>query len=294
MLVPKPRAKPIPSFLQPNNVQQFNLQKMANDIVEFKKQSQESIDKALNEINKTNEETSKALADIKKFSQKIENDFENVTSELVGILKQIKSEGLKGDKGEDANEEAIEQRLLSKIPDVETIAQKAAEKVKPTPASLKIIKESMDLSGEDIVPKLNQAKNIDQLRLSMSNIKDWDKKWGDIRAEISRNKGGYHGGGDTVEAGTNVTLTRLPSGKVQINASGGGGTIYTDTVSGTIDGANTVFTVANNINTAFSLFLANSVYQPGVDFTVTGVKQITFVTAPDSSLSGQPFWLLHN
>lgn len=70
-------------------------------------------------------------------------------------------------------------------------------------------------------------------------------------------------------------------------------TVYSDTVAGTIDGINTVFTVSTNINTAFTLYLANSIYQPIVDFTYSGTT-ITMLVAPDASLSGQPFWLLHN
>lgn len=69
--------------------------------------------------------------------------------------------------------------------------------------------------------------------------------------------------------------------------------VYSDTVTGTIDGVNQTFTVATTINTAFALYLANSVYQPNVDFTYSGTT-ITMTTAPDASLSGQPFWILHN
>lgn len=86
-------------------------------------------------------------------------------------------------------------------------------------------------------------------------------------------RGGFRGG-----AGSGSTTTQA---------------VYSDTVAGTIDGINTIFTVSTAINTAFTLYLANSVYQPIVDFTYSGTT-ITMVTAPDSSLSGQPFWLLHN
>lgn len=68
---------------------------------------------------------------------------------------------------------------------------------------------------------------------------------------------------------------------------------YNDTVSGTVDGSNRIFTVPNTISTAMVLFLSGIPYQLGVDYTVTGAKQITFVAAPDASLSGMPFWLLH-
>lgn len=77
------------------------------------------------------------------------------------------------------------------------------------------------------------------------------------------------------------------------NSTASGGTFYTETVSGLINSVNKTFTVATNINTAFALYLANSVYQPNVDFTYSGTT-ITMIVAPDISLAGQPFWLLHN
>lgn len=30
-----------------------------------------------------------------------------------------------------------------------------------------------------------------------------------------------------------------------------------------------------------------------VDYTVTGTNQITYIIAPDASLTGQPHWLAH-
>lgn len=75
--------------------------------------------------------------------------------------------------------------------------------------------------------------------------------------------------------------------------SGSAVTFYNDTVSGTINGTNKIFTVPNNITSAITLFLANSSYQNTVDYTVTGIKQITYTTAPDASLSGQPHWFAH-
>lgn len=106
-------------------------------------------------------------------------------------------------------------------------------------------------------------------------------------------RGGFRGGGDTVAAGTGVTIS-VTNGIKTINASGGSGTFFSDTITGgAIDGVNRVFTVSNTITTALALWLANSIYQPGVDFTVTGAKQITYTIAPDASLAGQPHWLSH-
>ena len=92
---------------------------------------------------------------------------------------------------------------------------------------------------------------------------------------------------------TNLSVSANPDGTVNVSASGGGGTIYSDTLSGTINGVNKIFTTVNPISSALAGYLANSVYQPGVDFTVTGANQITYTTAPDISLSGQPHWLSH-
>lgn len=105
-------------------------------------------------------------------------------------------------------------------------------------------------------------------------------------------KGYLHGGGvPSLTAGSNITLTRTSDGGFSV-AADGGGTFYTDTVSGTINGSNKAFTVPNSISQALILFLAGMPYQPTIDFTTSGTT-ITFVTAPDSSLSGQPFYLIH-
>ena len=73
----------------------------------------------------------------------------------------------------------------------------------------------------------------------------------------------------------------------------GATTVYADAVSGSINGSNKAFTVTNTISTAYALFLANAVLQPTTDFTVSGTD-VTMIVAPDASLSGQPFWLLHS
>lgn len=273
MLAPKTKKQPVPSFLG-MNVDQYKLAKLAEEIVDFKNKSQAEIDKALATAQKTAEETNVALAEIKKISQKMETNFEEMSNEVISILKEIKAQGLKGDKGEDADEEAIEKRVLEKFPTIEKIieevnptkiAEKASAMLKPTPASLKIITENLD--GNEIVPKLNEATNLKDLKLSIANIKDWEKKWGDIKTEISRNKGGYHGGGfnNILQSGTVVSTgldnlnftgaTVTQSGRtVTVAISSSGLTVLPAT--GDIDDTNTTFTFTQvptliNINGSF-------------------------------------------
>lgn len=97
----------------------------------------------------------------------------------------------------------------------------------------------------------------------------------------------------TIDFTSGAVVTNGGAGTANVAISGGGSpTFYNDTVSGTIDGVNKTFTVTHTIVGAITLFLSNSMYQNIVDYTFTGTT-ITYVTAPDASLSGQPHWLAH-
>lgn len=92
---------------------------------------------------------------------------------------------------------------------------------------------------------------------------------------------------------TSITGTSPIEITETINGGGGGGFgVATQTVTGTINGSNTTFSVATSMASALVLYLAGSPYQPGVDFTVSGTT-ITFTTAPSASLAGQPFWIAY-
>ncbi len=68
-------------------------------------------------------------------------------------------------------------------------------------------------------------------------------------------------------------------------STGGTGTWYT--VTGTIDGSNTTFTIPVSPASDILLFLARQPQMKTTDFTLSGTT-ITYVSAPDASLSGQP------
>lgn len=63
------------------------------------------------------------------------------------------------------------------------------------------------------------------------------------------------------------------------------------TVNGTINGSNTVFTLNGAITpfdvNSMDLKLARQPQEQGIDYTLSGTT-ITYVTPPDSSLSGEP------
>lgn len=135
-------------------------------------------------------------------------------------------------------------------------------------------------------------------RLDYTAIRDLEKLFEHPHLKKKLDEYGMGGGwgvigvqGISVGAGLSIDNGNLQFPKITLTNPSS--TFYPDTVSGTIDGSNRVFTVPNTINAAMVLFLSGTPYQPVVDFAVTGAKQITFVSAPDASLSGMPFWLLH-
>jgi hypothetical protein len=142
--------------------------------------------------------------------------------------------------------------------DIALLAKKAAKLVKVTPVTIPTAKEVHDMVITTIDPEARYDSKFTELDKLVEFLK----------------RGGFRGGGST--------------------STGGVSTIYNDTVSGLIDGTNKIFTVAHTIQSPVFCSLANSNYQAGIDYTVTGPTQITFVTAPDSSLAGQPFWLAHS
>lgn len=97
----------------------------------------------------------------------------------------------------------------------------------------------------------------------------------------------------TLDFISGATVTNGGGGTANVAIAGGGVSIYNDTLSGLINSSNRVFTTTHTITGAIALFLANSIYQNTVDYTVTGANQITYTVAPDVSLSGQPHWLSH-
>lgn len=70
---------------------------------------------------------------------------------------------------------------------------------------------------EEAVEKLKGEK-----KLNWRDIDGLDNELSSYRNQLARKQAGQHGGGTTVSAGTNITLTPLPNGTTRIDATGGG------------------------------------------------------------------------
>lgn len=83
------------------------------------------------------------------------------------------------------------------------------------------------------------------------------------------------------------------TGRVLVDNSGSGTTVYTETPVGTIDGVNVTFTVAHTINTVYSFAINGMYIHPTTDYTATGTT-ITFTSAPPADLSGKAFTIVYS
>lgn len=90
---------------------------------------------------------------------------------------------------------------------------------------------------EEAVEKLKGDK-----KLNWRDIEGLDNELASYRNQLARKQAGQHGGGTTVSAGSNITLTPLPNGTTRIDASGGGSSTPL-TPTGDVDSVNTVFDV---------------------------------------------------
>lgn len=193
----------------------------------FLKKSKKS-DYVKTELDITLDRVTSSVGDIKDIAtdltQKVEEKLVEVDDALVTITERVDSvimelqnieipQGEKGDKGEDGatpDVQAITEDVLSRIPSVdeEQIISKVLNAIPENKPSLKVIQESIDKEAllEDIInsPKFKiKTSNVEGLDL---NLKALDKRY-------------IHGGGDTVVAGTNVTITRNTNGDKVINAT---------------------------------------------------------------------------
>lgn len=186
----------------------------------------------------------------------------------------------KGDPGTDgvspppADERAIENRVLSRIrqpKDGETpfinedaIAQKVLKRIKlPTP------KDGKSVNAKEIVDLVLEKITKDKV-LKTTHIGDFTDGMEQTLRPIRSLAAGFRGGGDTVAAGSNVTITTV--GGVKTISASSGAAVTPITMTGTIDDSNKSFTAAStptlvNINGTF--------YRHGHGVTIAGTAVTT-------------------
>lgn len=207
----------------------------------------------------------------------------------------IKGEkGDKGDPGKDApaiNFEQVISAVLGKITipkdgkpgkdavitkdHIEKIAEVASKKVKipetKSPDPINVIDEIM---------KMPEGK-----RLSSKHIDGLEQTLNSFRTQMSR--GYLHGGGDTVAAGTGITISVNSKGTKIINATGSGGSWNQDKVLTRTNGTN--YTLPSAPTSVLFLYLNGQLILNTRDYTYSGTAIVMTVPTISSDIVSATF-----
>ena len=174
-------------------------------------------------IEKAETTLDKKIIEVDKTIKNTEDTLFKTVKEVVDYVKEIK----KGEPGENAQEVDVEQLvedILAKLPvhkeiDEEKLIKKVIKAIPQNKASLKIVQESFETDPMSVIDEIMKLPD-NKFKLKSSQIDGLDQT---IRAFQSQLARGYlHGGGDTVKAGTNITITKNTDGSKTINSTGGG------------------------------------------------------------------------
>ena len=192
------------------------------DVIQTVDQELERVDEKLQTVDEKVEYIENAVKEMKALEKGDPGQDADEQKIADWVLKQIRQPK----DGKDADEESIVSKTLSRLPKPPSEGEIVAKVLKQLPenkASLKIIKEELKLDKEALLdefinsPKLKlKIGNIDGLKVSLDTL---DRRY-------------IHGGGDTVVAGSNITITTNGNGaKVISSAAGSGLTVGTTTIT---------------------------------------------------------------
>lgn len=209
------------------------------------------------------------------FAQNIRDVHDKLQSEIARVEAYVKGEpgapGTEGKPGKDAytpkrGVDYHTPRDVQDIVDKVTRLIRKPENGKDAIVTPEMIVEAIKNAPKDIL-KVEHIQNLDQTMRSYSQV-------------LGSNKPYVHGGGDTIAAGTGVTITRNSNGDKVITATGSSGTIVRDEI---LTGSGTAFTLAHTpIANTLQLFRGGARQQATVDYTIVGAA-ITLIDTLDAA-----------
>lgn len=202
----------------------------------------------------------------------------------------------KGPPGADADEEAIESRLLGRLPKLDEIVAKVLQAIPKAKNGESPLMDDIVQAVLTLMPEPEKGKAIDETAITSAVI-DALKGGKVLKADhidglkeklkqLARQGGYIHGGGVTaLYAGTGVAVTRRADGNYTISSTGGGGSGYQVPTSGVVNGTNTVFVFASAPN-VIVVDQGRPMQKESSDGTVnwTGTTTVTLAIAPNNDI----------
>lgn len=256
-----------------------------------------------------------------EFAALLEN-FKKEAADKLQVLDEAIARAQMLTDGEDAtpvDEDAIVEKVLNKIPppasisialDENAVADRVLKQIPipkngdpgPKGAAAVVDYDSIIKKVLKQIPNPDKSKEVDHAtiadkvvemlqtdkKLNVKHIEGFAEGMEQTLSPIRRLAAGFRGGGDTVKAGSNITITTDINGKKVIAASGGGtSTIYSEVLTDSGDHQN--FTSAHTITSVLSLQDGTGRGVPLKD--ASGNTNYTFsgttltLAAPDSTLA---------
>lgn len=271
----------------------FELKELQNDVVE-------TVDTKLEEVDIKLQTHIDTIVDSTAILKHTEDE----------VLSHIKTV-LIGPPGKDADETNIIKRVISALPepldpaqltkdilskvpklDKKSLIREVIETIPQNKASLKVIQEKFEVDPMSVIEKI-MALPDGEFKLKTSNIDGLEQTMSAFRSQLGR--GYLHGGGDTVVAGTNVTITTNAQGQKVINASGGSGSgtvtsvsvVTANGVSGSVADATTTPAITLTLG-AITPTSVNSVVISGSStptLAVTGTSAVSGTNTGDQTIT---------
>lgn len=194
-----------------------DLNLILNTVADAKETVQEVIRKSDDKIG----EMKQTMHSVERRTTEAINTIGDVKEQAVEYIKSIQAkDGRDGKDADPIDEEKIINSILEKIPpqpifDEDALIIRTLKALPENKASLKIIQEKIEIDPQSILEKLLAS---DKFKIKSTQIEGLEDRVKEFWARYPR--GYLHGGGDTVTAGTGITITTNANGQKVISASG--------------------------------------------------------------------------
>lgn len=213
---PKKQPKPLPDLETVYNLAktQEELKKVKEDFTKVVEEKIREVDDKITEMDESMDSSKEVATEAIRTIKEQKNNAIEVIREIEAQKGRDGRDGEDGKDGKDADEEKIVEAVIARMPnppiiDEKDLVTKILKKLPTKKGDLKIIQEQTDPMS--VIEKILALAEEGKFKIKTSHIDGLENS---VKAFWARYPKGYlHGGGDTVVAGTNISITTNSSGQ---------------------------------------------------------------------------------